>query len=189
MDAINNRIPSRTSGWKSVDQLRRERIGDSGYTIKIRLEKLTEDIKETLITNGLTELAAQQMIADRYVRKAGCGLYASPEAIEMLEFKYKMQVAPKSWRSASELSRQGEARGCPHTILKKIRTLHENLVNETIDQANVSRDEASELVDQNLVGRRRTRPGNDEGLYASPEALRILYDTGLLVRGKQRKDR
>lgn len=153
------------------------------YAIRVKLEHLRESLIRTLIDNRISESEASSRIERDFVGEkvrpsgGGKGLYASPEAIAMLDLKTAPPRAPRSWRSAGQLVRDGEHGGNCSRVATKLKGLRDEFIRD-IAAAGTSIDEASTLVDCNLIGRRRTGLGSQEALFASPEALRILDDRG-----------
>ena len=82
----------------------------------------------------------------------------------------KTPVKPEGWRSAWELSR--EYVGFCGTIDQKLKGLRTALLGDML-VAGYSESEAAALVNDQLIGRRKSKQG-PECLAASPEAVRIL---------------
>jgi hypothetical protein len=188
-----NKAPPALPGWKSVRQLEDEGVAGGCHFIRIQLEKLKEELTERLKSEGLREDDAVARVESEFVgiksshagsSGGGRGLYASPEALAMLNLKHILPHAPRAWRSASQLIIRREVKGVVSIVDKKLKTLRAVLIREAVE-AGSSENEATAMVDQELVGYRNTGYGSQEALYASPKALQMLQDDGVLVpRGR-----
>jgi hypothetical protein len=187
-----NKAPPAPQGWKSVGELCRQGVAGGSHSIRIRLERLKEELTEQLVSNGLSERDAARRVENEFVglksrQDVGSkGLYASPEALAMLNLKHILPKPPSAWRSASQLVQRREAKGSVLSVSTKLKVLREELIRNFID-AGSSEKEATLTVDRDLVGYRNTGFGNQEALYASPDALRMLEEKRLLIRPDQNR--
>ncbi len=177
----NKSPPPRDPAWRSVAEL--DAAGASGgiHAIRIRVECLREQLIQKFIDDGIGEGEAARRVDEGYVGErmspsgGGRGLYASPEAVAMLDLQLKLPRAAKDWRSAGQLAREGKFGGNCARIASKMQALRSELIDD-VTEVGVPMDEASSLVDGNLIGHRRTGFADQEALFASPGALRILNE-------------
>jgi hypothetical protein len=182
-----NKAPPAPQGWKSVRQLDSEGVAGGIHLIRSRLEKLKEDLTDRFVSEGLTEREAIARIESEFIgvksRPGGgaYGLYASPDALAMANLKCTLPRVASTWRSANQLVHRREAKGSVLAVKQKLKTLREELIRDAVAKGS-SENEATATVDRDLVGYRNTGLGSQEALYASPDALRMLQDKGVLVR-------
>jgi hypothetical protein len=179
MDDQFRKSPTPPSEWKSVAQLFREGIGEGKHALRIALEKLREDLTERFLDEGLTGGQASARVQRDFIRQDKRGLYASPEAVALLGVENRPRRAPNGWKTGTELVREGLAKKNACKTIDEIKNLKENLTNDLAEQTTLSQAEAQEVIESNLIGRYRTGYLDREGLYASPDAVRILSDSGV----------
>jgi hypothetical protein len=182
-----NKAPPAPQGWKSVRQLDNEGVAGGPHRIRILLEQFQDEMTELFVSTGLSERNAVARVENELVGiktppgGGPKGLYASPEALARLNLKHTLPKASSVWRSASQLVQRREVKGSVLAVRTKLEALREELIRKAI-QSGASENEATVSVNRDLVGYRNTGLGNQEALYASPSALRMLEDRGILIR-------
>jgi hypothetical protein len=158
-----------------------------------KLKELREILIQDLDVAGILACDAEAMVEHNLVgtrksRRGHVATYASPEAITLLELRQMNPLAPKGWESAQSLNVSKKWRlylekSSVPTIGRKLEKLRSTLVGDII-AAGYSPEEATALVEHNLVGHRRGKYRKGTALYASPEALAVLREGGGNWQGK-----
>jgi hypothetical protein len=86
--------------------------------------------------------------------------------------------APAGWFSGSGLRSAGYKQSST-TINRKLAELRRDLINDT-HAAGIRRDIAAEIIEQHLIGKKRSARG-PAALHASPEAIALLERDGILT--------
>ena len=133
-------------------------------------------------SDGLTEAQAIWYVEIHFIgvkkpRRGQSTLYASPEALLMLDLEHK-DYPKEKWRSGSQLTE--EYKGARATLEQKLDNFRTTLIADIV-AAGIEEEIASEVVQRNFV-RRINRLYDADPVCASPAAVRLLEDEGILRR-------
>jgi hypothetical protein len=184
--ANNDRSPPNSpvpNGWIPVGRPHDAGFEHNSYYFKLALIRLSERLIDDVRAAGIPQeeavaIVEHNLIGVKQPRTGRSGLYASPEAIEMLRHQEAKEIAPdapKTWKSATQLMKLYYINNASNRNQSFVN-LRDRLVHD-IKAAGILEEEAVAIVDQNLIGRKKPISGR-EALHASPDAIRILEDTG-----------
>jgi hypothetical protein len=184
------RSPPVPQEWKSASQLMQMGYIGGNRVIHRRMAALRAFLIAEAVAEGSTDEHAISHVESHFVgtKKPASGpstLYASPEAVDMLGLEHrdrprsKAKTEQETWQSGYKLSK--EYRSNSETLARRLKELRETLRNDMI-LAGIDQGAAEAVIEQHFVRDIQKQFNNEPVTVASPEAIRLLAEQGILKR-------